>query len=182
MEACVRAGLRAAVEGKGGAGGPAACVEAADAPGMVAQFAEERVAVLDFIVGDAVGAPIARVGVEQAIVELRGGRAADAEVVADEAVVENAQVAVSLIEGTLVERIAYGLAPMCPAGVEPVAVVTVAGADLVRYGGGVVVIEGAALVLSVDVFVDERADPRVAGQFHFEAEQSVAPAVLEEEL
>ena len=68
-----------------------------------------------------------------------------------EAIILEVDDTIGVVDGRPIERIAHGLSPVLPTRVDVVVVEVVLTADVVGQRGRVVVIDGAALVLRVDV-------------------------------
>ena len=87
--------------------------------------------------------------------------------------------AVAVVERRGKKHIAHGHAEMLPTGIEPVVVVVVDTAHLFVELRGVVVVDGAALVVGAHGF-DDHSGTGAPGKVHFEAEQAVEPTVFVE--
>ena len=126
-----------------------------------------------------VGAQSFLIGGQQPIGQPVCRIAADAQVEGHESGVLEVDDAVLVVDGRAVERVAHGLSPMLPTGVDVVVVVAVAAADVVGQRGRVVVVDGAALVLRVDILKHDVAQPRAILYVQLQAEQHVLQVVDE---
>ena len=105
------------------------------------------------------------------------GLSADAKMPSHKAVVGHVDVAIGVINGRTIKRIAHYLPPMLPARIDVVVVIIVLSAQVVGNGVGVVVVDRAALVLGVKVFKHHIGNPSSVFKVQFRPKHPVFKVV-----
>lgn len=131
-------------------------------------------------VGLLIGTPSLLISKEGTIGEAVGRLPVEAQMIGHESGVLQIKAAVGVVDGGAVERISHHLPPMLPARIDVVVVVVVTACDVVAHGGRTVVVDGAALVLGVQVLHHHVPEPGAVMEVQLQPQHDVFQVVEHE--